>query len=222
MVSSNPGWLFCELTVTRITEWKSLFLKMSKYSSGIALWTGSVSASDTKKQKARALPRLFCHVLFILSFCVALSLQAHSHVQKQTDRRTHCHLLMHVSHRGIYNTSTQSKQGQLSFPQPSPPFHRKPCFPLILCDVMEFRQFTGITFGKAKGCLEVTVSARVSGWPLGRGGGNHTHRGIVCCWVRRRLGWNRTQHYWIQRQMMGNHDIFLKGNVPEMEIRQSA
>lgn len=40
--------------------------------------------------------------------------------------------------------------------------------------LMSFSLFTDITFGKTKGHVEVTVSARVSGWPLerskGRGG----------------------------------------------------
>lgn len=46
---------------------------------------------------------------------------------------------------------------------------------------MEFMQFTGITFDKAKGRLEVTVSARVRGRPFGRGEDNHSHSGTVCC-----------------------------------------
>lgn len=62
-----------------------------------------------------------------------------------------------------------------------------PFLPLSLffffCAVMEFKQFTSMTFGKTKGRLEVTVSSWVSGRPLERGGGNHTGWGLVGCCV---------------------------------------
>lgn len=92
----------------------------------------------------------------------------------------HCRLPMHVSNRGIYNMSTQSRSVQLWFPNPTFPPTETPTSLSIVCVAVEFTQFTGITFGKAKGHLEVTVSAWVSGWPLGRGGGDHARRGIVC------------------------------------------
>lgn len=108
---------------------------------------------------------------------------------KKTDGHA-LHLPMNVSHWSIYNMSKQCRLVTLEFPKPSLPFNRKLYFSLIVCAMMEFAQFAGITFGKAKGRLEVTVSAWVSGWPLGTGGGNHSHRGIVCCCARKRPGLN--------------------------------
>lgn len=59
--------------------------------------------------------------------------------------------------------SAQSRLVQLGLREANLLSKRKPYFSIVVCTVIEFRQFTGITFGKAKGRLEVTVSAWVSG-----------------------------------------------------------
>ena len=118
---------------------------------------------------------------------------------------------MHVSHRSIYNIRSQSRLLQLRFPQPLLPFKRKSYSSLIVRVVMEFTQFTGITFGKVKGHVEVTVSAWVSGWPLGRGGGDRSRRGIVCCSARRRLtDAHSNQRHWDRRQKVTTYYLPFK------------
>lgn len=111
---------------------------------------------------------------YSFSFCIALT-----HVQDQLG--THCHLLLHASFRGIYNTSAQSW-----FPEHNPLLQQEtPLLP-------RHSHWDGVqavyrqnSWECKKGHLEVTVSAQLSGWPPERGGvgggGDCAHRGIVCC-----------------------------------------
>lgn len=134
-------------------------------------------------------------------FSVLHSVYKCTHPCTKTDRQTHTAYAWVTQ---SYNTNTQSKLVQLGFPKHSHRSKRKHYFSLLLhCN--EFTQFTGITFGKAKGRLEVTVSAWVSGWPLGRGGVDHSHRRIVCCCVSRRPGLNGTHQNWEERESQKIH-----------------
>lgn len=143
-----------------------------------------------KNEKPERYQGYFVMYYSLFSLCCTQSTSAHTHVQKQTDRRTLPLAYACVTQRYLQHECTKPSTTRVSWTS------QKPHFYLVICAVMEFRQFTGITFGKAKGRLEVTVSAWVSGWPLGRGGGDHTHRGIVCCCASTRPGQNRAHPNW--------------------------
>lgn len=108
-----------------------------------------------------------------------------THPCTKTDRQTHSATCLCMCHTGVQHKCTkQASTTKLSKTQSFLWQKTLLLSCLVHCD--EFTQFTGITFGKVKGRLEVTVSSLVSGWPLRRGGGDHSHRWIVCCCASRK------------------------------------
>lgn len=132
------------------------------------LLTCFATTSVTKKQKHYQ--EYLFHALF--NFSSVFSLQCAHSCRKKPKTDAHPLPLSYVcvTQRGIYNMRAQSLLVRWGFPKPSLSSSRKSHFSPIICAVIEFTQFTGITFGKAKGRLEVIVSGWVSGWPLGKGG----------------------------------------------------
>lgn len=109
----------------------------------------------------------YWNVLFII-FLYCAQTSAHTLVWKQT--HTHCHLPLHAWLRYLQpgctklNTTTRTSETK-----PSPP-NTKSHFSLVICGLMELKQFIGITVGK-RSCGGYCVSLG----PLEGGGGDHAH-----------------------------------------------
>lgn len=133
---------------------------------------------QTFSQKKRRLSRIFFFHELFMSFSGLHSVYKCTHSCRK-QRHTLPLSYACATQRYLQHERTMSACMLRVFQNPALGSTETPIFPPIICLVIEFTQFTGITFGKAKGRLEVIVSGWVSGWPLGRGGRNDSHRGSL-------------------------------------------